>query len=131
MIDYIQLKASNEASYKRVRVLHADWSTGLQQPRDVQITLTGAVNKTIGVAKRVWTGVMRIKYTPEANYASRADIEKWFAGGLLADQTLTLIDHFNTTYQVTGMSDPVFIAISPVEDGSSSYYLVNFSLIQL
>lgn len=127
---YIQIRDETMPAnqFLKVAVLWSDFSEGPVSQVSSERSANGNLLVSIGKTYRMWRGVIKLNHNVPSGYATKANIEKWFASDNINERKLTVIDNLNRQFNAFVLT-PVEIKYgSPIPDGVNGFYMIPFEM---
>jgi hypothetical protein len=138
MTKYFTLATSNASLSKRFRVVADGFVDNLQKKQDVQTTIDGNLDVSVGSIFRTWNFVVRVRYEEEvddyggADYGTYDELKQFFSYNNptgTPSNVLTLTDHYGDTYSVVFADNFQGKPFATVLIGQDAWYWVNVTFL--
>lgn len=138
MTKYFTLSNSNASLTKRFRVVADGFIDNLQKKQDVQTTVDGLLDVSVGSIFRMWQFVVRVRYEEElddygdTDWGTYDELMRFFKYTNTVgtpSNILTLTDHYGDTYQVIFAGDFSGKPFATQLTGIDAWYWVNVTFL--
>jgi hypothetical protein len=132
MTKYFTLTNSNGTFTKRFRAIADGYIENLEKKQDIQTTLEGALDVSMGSIFATWQYVVRVRHTEEdGSYGTYADLKQFYkynnANGTPSN-ILTLTDHYGQSHSVVFVDRFAGKPFAAMIEGVDAWFFVNVNL---
>jgi hypothetical protein len=132
MTKYFTLTNSTGTFTKRFRAVADGYIDNLEKKQDIQTTLDGSLDVSMGSIFRTWQYTVRVRYTEEDNaYGTYNDLKRFYKYNNAAgspSNILTLVDHYGDTHNVIFPDRFSGKPFAATLEGTDAWYWVNIVL---
>ena len=130
---YFTLTSSNSSITKRFRAVADGFVDDLDKIQDIQKTINGTLDVSIGSIFRAWNFVVRVRETEEDdNYGTYEDLKRFYKYNDptgTPSNVLTLVDHYGDTYSVIFAEKFQGKPFATTLEGTEAWYWVNTTFL--
>jgi hypothetical protein len=130
---YFTLTDSNASHSKRFRVVADGFVDNLSKKQDIQTTVDGNLDISVGSIFRTWQFVIRVRETEEdGDYGDYDDLKRFYKYNNpngTPSNILTMVDHYGDTYNVVFTDTFQAKPFATTLEGTEAWYWINVTFL--